>query len=134
MAIARELSQTFAAGVLGGLVNSVFLWAIGQLGVTAAMGVKLAPAFSPPWLYQRLVWGGIWGLLLLLPFLRQGPLLRTGFIASLGPTLAQLFYVFPYMIHKGVAGLELGLLTPLVVVVINAVWGWAAVAWLRAAR
>ena len=112
MAIARELSQTFAAGVLGGLVNSVFLWAIGQLGVTAAMGVKLAPAFSPPWLYQRLVWGGIWGLLLLLPFLRQGPLLRTGFIASLGPTLAQLFYVFPYMIHKGVAGLELGLLTP----------------------
>jgi len=24
--------------------------------------------------------------------------------------------------------------TPLVVVVINAVWGWAAVAWLRAAR
>lgn len=134
MAIARELSQTFAAGVLGGLVNSVFLWAIGQLGVTAAMGVKLAPAFSPPWLYQRLVWGGIWGLLLLLPFLRQGPLLRTGFIASLGPTLAQLFYVFPYMIHKGVAGLELGLLTPLVVVVVNAVWGWAAVAWLRAAR
>lgn len=134
MAIARELSQTFAAGVLGGLVNSVFLWAIGQLGVTAALGVKLAPAFSPPWLYQRLVWGGIWGLLLLLPFLRQGPLLRTGFIASLGPTLAQLFYVFPYMIHKGVAGLELGLLTPLVVVVVNAVWGWAAVAWLRAAR
>ncbi len=134
MAIARELSQTFAAGVLGGLVNSVFLWAIGQLGVTAALEVKLAPAFSPPWLYQRLVWGGIWGLLLLLPFLRQGPLLRTGFIASLGPTLAQLFYVFPYMIHKGVAGLELGLLTPLVVVVVNAVWGWAAVAWLRAAR
>ncbi len=134
MAIARELSQTFSAGTLGGLANSVFLWAIGQLGITTALGVKLAPAFSPPWLYQRLVWGGIWGLVLLLPFLRQGSLLRAGFIASLGPTLVQLFYVFPQMAHKGLGGVELGLLTPLVVVVVNAVWGWAAVAWLRAAR
>lgn len=134
MAIARELSQTFAAGTLGGLVSSVFLWAIGQLGVTTALGVKLAPAFSPPWLYQRLVWGGIWGLLFLLPFLRQGSLLRTGFIASLGPTLAQLFYIFPRMAHQGMGGVELGLLTPLVVVVVNAVWGWTAVAWLRIAR
>ena len=24
-----------------------------------ALGVQLAPAFTPPWLYQRLVWGGI---------------------------------------------------------------------------
>jgi hypothetical protein len=134
MAIARELSQTFAAGTLGGLVNSLFLWAIGQLGVTAALGVKIAPALSPPWLYQRLVWGGIWGLVLLLPFLRQGSPLRAGFIASLGPTLAQLFYVFPHMAHQGVGGVELGLLTPLVVVVVNAVWGWAAVVWSRAAR
>ena len=134
MSASRELSLTFAAGSLGGLVNSVALWIIGQMGLTAALGVKIAPAFSPPWLYPRVVWGGLWGLLFLLPFLRRGSLFWAGFLASLAPTAVQLFYIFPQVARKGVAGLELGLLTPLVVVVVNAIWGWAAAAWLRSAR
>lgn len=134
MSAARELSLTFAAGALGGLVNSVVLWISGQMGLTAALGVKIAPAFTPPWLYQRLVWGGLWGLLFLLPLLRRGSLFRAGFLASLAPTAVQLFVIFPQVAHKGVAGLDLGLLTPLVVIAVNAVWGWAAAAWLRAAR
>ena len=40
MSVPRGLSLTFAAGALGGLVNSVFLWAVGQLGLTAMLAVK----------------------------------------------------------------------------------------------
>ena len=134
MAFTRDLSMSFAAGCLGGLVNGVGLWLAGQAGLTAALGVKIAPALTPGMLYPRVVWGGLWGLLFLLPFLRQGPWLSTGFWASLGPSLVQLFYIFPVVAHKGTAGLELGLLTPLVVVAANALWGWAAALWLRAAR
>jgi len=37
--------------------------------------------------------------------------------------MIQLFVVFPYKAHKGMAGLELGLLTPLFVIFYNFIWG-----------
>ena len=43
----------------------------------------------------------------------------------------QLFLVFPLMAHKGVLGLQLGYLTPLLVVFFNAIWGYAAGWWLN---
>ncbi|MBU1741011.1 MAG: hypothetical protein KKC37_05645, partial [Proteobacteria bacterium] len=78
----------------------------------------------------RIVWGGIWGALFLLPLWR-GSILRRGFLYSLGPTLVQLFIVFPIKAKKGLAGFDLGYLTPLFVVGFNAVWGWVAAAWLK---
>jgi hypothetical protein len=39
--------------------------------------------------------------------------------------------VFPMKANKGAMGLELGMLTPLFVVVFNAIWGWTAAIWLR---
>ncbi|MGD2095930.1 MAG: hypothetical protein PVG35_00025 [Desulfobacterales bacterium] len=128
--LARKLSLVFAAGVLGGLINSLAVWGAGELGITAAAGVKIAPKLSAGWLYPRLVWGGIWGILFLLPMM-QSRIWSRGFIYSLGPTLVQLFVVFPIKAHKGTMGLELGMLTPLFVVVYNAIWGWAAAIWLR---
>ena len=134
MALTREASLDFAAGALGGLINSLALWLAGQAGITAALGVKIAPAFTPGWLYPRVVWGGLWGLLFLLPWLRRGSWLAAGFWASLLPSLVQLFYIFPVLAHKGLAGGDLGLLTPLVVVAVNAVWGWTTAIWLRVER
>jgi hypothetical protein len=54
-----------------------------------------------------------------------------GLIVSLGPTAAQLFYFFPYVLSKGTLGLKLGTLTPLLVLLLNAIWGVAAALWLR---
>ena len=54
-----------------------------------------------------------------------------GLILSLGPTLAQLFLVFPLAAHKGVLGLQLGPLTPALVIFFNAVWGITAGLWLK---
>jgi hypothetical protein len=128
-----NLSLVFAAGALGGLINSIFVWFFGLVGFTAALGVHLAPPFTSPWLYQRLVWGGIWGLLFLLPW-KSLSLPMRGLIYSLGPTLVTWFLVFPYQAHQQVLGLSLGYLTPVFVIFYNAVWGFTAGLWLKAAR
>jgi len=54
-------SLVFAAGCIGGLANSISVWGMGKLGITGAMGVSIAPDWSPAWLYPRIVWGGLWG-------------------------------------------------------------------------
>lgn len=129
----RRLSLVFAAGALGGLVNSTVIWLFGRAGITAELGVKLAPAFTPAWLYPRLVWGGIWGFLFLLPLAQNRPF-QQGLLISLGPTIVQLFVIFPYQLNKGMLGLELGTLTPVFVLFFNAVWGVAAALWLWASQ
>ena len=128
--LAKNASLVFAAGCLGALFNSLAVWIFGDLGITAALGVKITPKLSAAFLYPRLIWGGIWGMLFLLPMLTTRVWSR-GFLFSLGPTLVQLFVVFPMKAHKGMMGVDLGLLTPLLVVVFNAIWGWTAAIWLR---
>jgi len=125
----RKISSAFTAGALGGLVNSIAVWLFGLLGITAVMGVKLAPHLSPKWLYPRIVWGGLWGLLFLLPLMRGSVFVR-GFVYSLAPTFVMLFIIFPKM-GKGVYGLSLGTLTPVLVVLFNFMWGVAAAFWFR---
>lgn len=63
-------------------------------------------------------------MLFILPMLKSKLLLK-GTILSLFPTAIQLFVVFPLKADKGIAGLELGLYTPLFVVFFNWVWGVA---------
>ncbi|MDQ6956074.1 MAG: hypothetical protein Q9M21_02645 [Mariprofundaceae bacterium] len=118
----NKLLIFFAAGCLGALANSLAVWLFGHYGITSSMGVAIAPSLSAHWLYPRIVWGGLWGLLFVLPML-QSRLLLKGAALSLFPTAVQLFVVFPIMAHKGVAGLDLGLLTPLFVLFFNLVWG-----------
>ncbi len=123
----RNLTLAFAAGCLGGLVNSLVIWFFGQRGIATALGVNITPSSTLPWLYQRVVWGGIWGVILILPIFRS--YLLRGIVFSLGPTAVELFVVFPKA-GKGVMGLDLGNLTPLFVLVFNAVWGIVAGLWL----
>lgn len=128
--IAKRLSFVFAAGCFGGLLNSLVVWIFGIMGISSALGVKIAPSLSAPWLYPRLAWGGIWGILFLLPIMKKRYLIK-GLLFSLGPTIVQLFVVFPMKANKGIMGFDLGLLTPLLVIVFNAIWGVAAALWLR---
>jgi hypothetical protein len=120
----KKLLIFFAAGCVGALANSITVWAFGHYGITQALGVAIVPALSSSWLYPRIVWGGIWGLLFILPML-DSKLLRKGSILSLFPTAVQLFVVFPFKTHKGMAGLELGVFTPLLILFFNWVWGIA---------
>jgi hypothetical protein len=127
---ARRLTLLFSAGCFGGLVNSMALWLLGKYDVTANAGVDIAPELTPSWLYPRLVWGGVWSLLFFLPFWRSSYLKR-GVMVSLGPTLVQLFIIFPFKANDGWLGSKLGYLTPLLVLLLNALWGVSTVLWLR---
>lgn len=118
----NKLLILFAAGCIGGLANSLTVWLFGEFSVTSTFGVSIAPILTPAWLYPRLVWGGIWGLLFVLPIL-QSKLLVKGAILSLFPTAVQLFIVFPLKAHKDIGGIELGLFTPVFVVIFNWIWG-----------
>ena len=112
----------FAAGCLGAFANSLVVWLFGDLGITKSLGVSISPALTSSWLYPRIVWGGIWGLLFFLPLFNSKPFSK-GTILSLFPTIVQLFIVFPYKAKKGFAGIDLGVFTPALVFVFNWIWG-----------
>ena len=123
----KKIMICFSAGCLGAVANSLVVWQCGELGITRWAGVSIAPSLTPGWLYPRIVWGGIWGLLFVLPFLKSRFLLK-GTLLSLLPTAVQLFFIFPYEANKGLAGLRLGMWTPAFVLVYNWVWGVVAAA------
>ncbi len=71
--------------------------------------------------------GGLWGLLYFLTIgtpRQRCRWVRKGLWFSLIPSLVALFYLYPYVYHRGIAGLNLGLLTPLVIILSNLVWGF----------
>ena len=105
------------------------MWVFGAIGITAAFGVKIAPSLTVTYLYPRVVWGGIWGILFLLPYFQESIILR-GMVYSLAPTFVQLFIVFPIKANQGMMGLELGTLTAVFVLFFNAVWGISTALWL----
>jgi hypothetical protein len=108
----RKSAVAYAAGTLGALANRGAL----QL-LRVARGDTGIPAASPAWLYPRLVWGGIFGLLFVLPLLPGRPLVK-GLLLSLAPSLARLTLFAP---AGGVGG-------PLAIVMVflfNAIWGVA---------
>jgi hypothetical protein len=121
------LSVCFCAGLLGALANSLALWLAGRWGIPALAGVDLAPQLTAAWLYPRLVWGGLWGLLFYVTVSRprfRRHWVRKGLWLSLLPTLVQLFVIFPYRTPYGPMGVGLGDLTALFVLSANFVWGF----------
>ncbi|HXK23782.1 MAG TPA: hypothetical protein VMS55_14005 [Myxococcota bacterium] len=129
MQVARSLSLLFAAGALGGLVNSLVVWLCGESGVTHALGVAIAPELTPAFLYPRIVWGGLWGFAFAVP-LGVRSSVRRGLLVSLAPAAYQLFVIFPRA-GRGLLGLELGTLTPVLVLLFTAVWGVVTAWWLH---
>ncbi len=123
----RKISAAFTGGALGGLVDSINIWAMGKTGISDLIGLAMKPEFTGPWLYQRMVWGGIWMLLLLLPLWKDRLLMR-GALFSLLPSAMMLFMVLPSM-GKGMFGLGFGTITPVVVVGLNMIFGMVASLW-----
>ena len=129
----KTLLICFAAGCLGALANSLAVWQVGELGIARWAGVLIAPKLTPGWLYPRIVWGGIWGLLFILPIFKSRFLIK-GTLLSLLPTAVQLFVIFPYQTDKGVMGIGLGMWTPAFVLVYNWIWGLVTATAIRFAK
>lgn len=125
----RKVSGAFTGGAIGGLVDSINITILGKIGISDLLGVSMKPEFTAPWLYQRMVWGGIWMLLLLLPLWKNQTILR-GCLFSLLPSAMMLFMVLPNM-GKGLLGLGFGTLTPMVVIGLNFIYGIVAAYWYK---
>ncbi|NIA71228.1 hypothetical protein HBA54_21750 [Pelagibius litoralis] len=132
MRLPNQISLGFAAGSLGALANVGFLIAAGAGGLIAAMSIQLPEPALPAFLYKQVAWGGLWGILLAVPLLGGNWVVR-GLILSLLASAATLFFFFPMLTSgdqgPGMAGLNLGTLTPVLVLVANAVWGLVAAWW-----
>jgi len=129
----RNLSRGFAAGALGGLANVVFIVIAGALGITVLLGINAPAPALPAFLYKQITWGGLWGLLLVAPFLKNSWWQR-GLLLGLAASLVALFIVFPAHTTAdgkgpGLLGLNAGTLMPLLVLLANSVWGLVAAYW-----
>lgn len=127
----RKISAAFTGGAIGGFVDSFNIWAMGKTGISDLIGLAMKPEFNAPWLYQRMIWGGIWMMLLLLPLMEKRAIAR-GMLFSLPPSAMMLFLVLPSM-GKGMMGLGFGMVTPLVVLGLNFIYGIVAALWYRSA-
>jgi hypothetical protein len=127
--ITRKISGAFTGGALGGLADSINIWVLSHAGITGLLGVSMKPEFTAPWLYQRMIWSGIWMLLLLLPLWHNRTVFR-GCVFSLLPSAMMLFMVFPDM-GKGILGIGFGVMTPVVVIGLNFIYGIIAAFWYK---
>lgn len=127
----RTLSLSFSAGVLGGLVCSLAIWFSGAIGIAEHFGVAIRPQLTLDWLYPRLIWHGLWGLLFCLPIMDRWGFYIRGLCLSLFPSAFQLFVVFPIFQNQGLFGMDLGDWTPFFVLTFNAIWGVFAGWWLK---
>lgn len=123
----------YAAGAAGAFTNTLLGHLMSQAGLMGALGTRLLIPFGTPSLYARLVWGGLWGLVFVLPPLQKLPPVKAGLLVSLAPSAAQLFYFFPRA-GAGPLGERFGWTTPLVVLALNALWGVVAARLARDAR
>ena len=128
----KNLSLLFAAGSMGGLLKGLTAWLWGAWGVNALLGSQFAPALTPFWVYQHMVWGGLWAFLFLLP-LRRRSYVSLGIIYSLPQTLITLLILMPKM-GKGLLGLQMGPMTPVLILFFGFVWGIATALWLKWSR
>jgi len=127
MTILRKLSAAFTGGALGALLDSFNIWFMGVVGISDLIGITMKPQFTAPWVYKRMIWGGIWMLLLLIPVWR-GKTIRRGMVFSLVPSAMMLFMVLPSM-GKGMLGLGFGTLMPVVVIGLNFIYGIFSSLW-----
>jgi hypothetical protein len=120
--ITTTLLCLFAAGGLGGLVNSLVVWSLGALGITPATGCSMVPELTLEWLLRRIFASAIWGLIFLVPVFENSPV-KKGLLLSIVPWLSSVLIVFPLRMNFGLFGLGLGLGTPVWTYFFAAVWG-----------
>ncbi|MCW8894076.1 MAG: hypothetical protein OQL18_12270, partial [Deltaproteobacteria bacterium] len=117
----------FVAGLLAALTSSLFIWGCNEWGITNLINVKIFQSLELKKLYPQMFIGGLWGLLYFftvgIPRHRRH-WIRKGLWFSLVPSLTTLFYLYPYVYNKGLAGLDLGMFTPAFIVISNLLWGF----------
>lgn len=127
----RKISASFTAGVVAALLVALILRYLDRSGLFARIAVTLKPGIAFDHLLRECAWGGIWGLLSLLPLLKARTALR-GLVIGLFPAAFTLFYRMPRQGH-GLLGLNYGDWAPLVILASWLIWGMASAFWYKSA-
>lgn len=121
LSLEARAALLYAAASLGGLAVALTAWGLGAAGVADAVGVGIKPPMQLPWLYKLVVWGGLWGLIFLIP-LRLGPLWLKALVLTIAPVLAALVIFIPLR-GGAMFALDAGPLAPFYIYAINIPWG-----------
>lgn len=131
--LSARLALGLMGGLLGGLAYAVAEWLLFAVGVTGLFDVTLGGGLSFTQWISRSVHGAVWGVALglFLPLTPgEGPM-RKAALFSLVPALYVLLKVYPVDVGAGFLGHELGVFTPLFILVLHLVWGLTCGAALR---
>ena len=118
-----KIFHAMAAGATGGMLQSGIILLVGKLGFFNLLGLPLSFDFNLVWFYQRITWGGLWGLLFLVPLLGRVPHWQRGVAVGVFPALATSLLFLPFKDVHGWFGLNLGAMMPVVVFVFGILWG-----------
>jgi hypothetical protein len=123
----RKFAGPYAAGALAALLTTLVLWVAVRAKLGSVIDVQLGKLFpgglEPHWVGWRVLEGSLFGLALPLARGRGLTPVRAGLVVSLLPSLRELFLQLPGAGY-GMLGVQLGALTPIVVLGANAFWGW----------
>ena len=125
-----RMSVAAAAGAVGGVLQTLIIVALSEMSLFQLVGLPFKIPFTLPYLYQRITWGGLWGLLFLIPLLPNTAHWKRGLIFAAGPALASLLFFLPFQDDMGWFGLKMGVVWPVVVVIFALIWGYIAGSWL----
>lgn len=119
----ERIVQAFVAGAVAALATSVVIWLMSAGGIFMVLGIPLdASGEGVGWFLWRALRGGLWGLLLVVPFLRDFPHWGRGMIVALGPTAKLWLYNYPAE-GRGLFGLAHGMGLPLTALAFWLLWG-----------
>jgi hypothetical protein len=126
--LSARLGVGLLGGVLGGVAHLLVAWSAGALGLPDLLGVDLLVRLTPGELARQAASGAFWGLVFGAAYRRvpgRGGVAR-GLAFSLVPSLWVLAVVYPQDFKYGFFGVELGVLTFVVVILYYLVWGAVA--------
>jgi hypothetical protein len=130
----RELALCFAAGAAGGAAKGLLVIACSYFPVSAVLGRHLANALHPQNLphdngiYARIVWGGLYAFLFLLP-VASSSLLVSGLLWGAVITAVQ-WVVLP-LLH---GSLHFAAMPIVATLILNSAWGLVTALLLRWTR
>jgi hypothetical protein len=123
----RRFAGPYAAGALAAVLTSLVVWVAvrAKLGgfIDVELGKLYGGALDPHVLGWRVLEGSLFALALPLARGRGLTAVRAGLLVSLLPSLDALFLELPRSGY-GMLGVQLGALTPVVVLAANGLWGW----------
>lgn len=118
--------KALLAGALANLITGLVIWVFTIVDLFVVLGVPIAaPNDALPWLLTRMMWGGLAGLVFLVPYMASARQWKRGALAAIVPIGSLLLVIYPRG-HEGWLGLELGYALPVTAIIVWLAWGVVA--------